>query len=142
MRDEQLLLARLDRIPVWPYPRRLLWVLGLGYFFVFFDLVNIGFALPVITDQFGISTAGASLMVSLGLVGYIVGAIAASVLSDRRNRLVALQLSVGLVTVGSLIAALSPSFGLLATLLLPLTVRATGRPLPEAAPLDRMAPAG
>ncbi len=26
-------LARLDRIPVWPYERKLLWIVGAGYFF-------------------------------------------------------------------------------------------------------------
>jgi putative MFS transporter len=34
-------LARLDRIPVWPYERKLLWVVGAGYFFAFFDIVTI-----------------------------------------------------------------------------------------------------
>ena len=28
-------LARLDRIPVWPYDRKLLWVVGAGHFFAF-----------------------------------------------------------------------------------------------------------
>ena len=43
-------LARLDRIPVWPYERKLLWILGAGYFFAFFDIVTIAFALPVIAQ--------------------------------------------------------------------------------------------
>jgi hypothetical protein len=44
-------LARLDRIPVWPYERKLLWVVGAGYFFAFFDIVTISFAAPVIATQ-------------------------------------------------------------------------------------------
>ncbi|WP_436664262.1 hypothetical protein ACOALA_04995 [Alicyclobacillus acidoterrestris] len=31
-------LSRLERIPVWPHGYRLLIVLGLGYFFSFFDI--------------------------------------------------------------------------------------------------------
>ena len=48
-------LARLDRIPVWPWERRLLWVVGAGYFFAFFDIVTISFAVPVIATQFHVS---------------------------------------------------------------------------------------
>src|SRR5436190_19257945 len=44
--------ARLDRIPVWPYERKLLWIVGAGYFFAFFDIVTISFATPVIATQF------------------------------------------------------------------------------------------
>ena len=43
--------ARLDRIPVWPYDRKLLWIVGAGYFFAFFDIVTISFAAPVIATQ-------------------------------------------------------------------------------------------
>ena len=34
-------LARLDRLPVWPWPRRLLFNLGGSFFFAFFDIVVI-----------------------------------------------------------------------------------------------------
>ena len=47
--------ARLDRIPVWPYDRKLLWIVGAGYFFAFFDIVTISFAAPVIATQFHVS---------------------------------------------------------------------------------------
>jgi putative MFS transporter len=36
---------------VWPYERKLLWVVGAGYFFAFFDIVTISFAAPVIATQ-------------------------------------------------------------------------------------------
>ena len=42
--DSASVTARLDRIPVWPYERKLLWVVGAGYFFAFFDIVTISFA--------------------------------------------------------------------------------------------------
>ena len=32
---EQGILARLDRIPVWPYPRSILVIVGAGFFFAF-----------------------------------------------------------------------------------------------------------
>ena len=54
------LLARLDRIPVWPYGYSLLVIIGAGYFFAFFDIVTIGYAMPVISEQFHVSTAAVS----------------------------------------------------------------------------------
>ncbi len=104
-----LLLARLDRIPVWPYGRRLLWVIGGGYFFAFFDVVAIGAALPVISAQFDVSTGAASLAVTSSLAGYVVGGFADSTFSDLRGRRVSMMVSVGLFTMGSVAAALSPS---------------------------------
>src|SRR6202044_3697768 len=71
-------LARLDRIPVWPYERKLLWVVGAGYFFAFFDIVTISFALPVIATQFHASKSAVTVSVTSSLIGYIVGALADS----------------------------------------------------------------
>ncbi|HEY2259538.1 MAG TPA: hypothetical protein VGH45_07480, partial [Solirubrobacteraceae bacterium] len=54
-------LARLDRLPVWPYERKLLWVVGAGYFFAFFDIVTISFAVPVIASQFHVAKSTVTL---------------------------------------------------------------------------------
>ncbi|MQA74088.1 MAG: MFS transporter [Solirubrobacterales bacterium] len=105
------LLARLDRIPVWPYGQRLLWVIGAGYFFAFFDIMTIGLALPVIASQFDVSSSTAALAVTASLVGYIVGALVNSRIADLRGRRLALMISVCVFTAGTLAAALSPSIG-------------------------------
>lgn len=101
--------ARLDRIPVWPYGNALLGVVGAGYFFAYFDIVTIGLALPVITQQFGVTSSAASLAVTASLVGYIVGALLDSRVADLRGRRVSLMVSALLFTVGTVGAALSPS---------------------------------
>ena len=62
------LIARLDRIPVWPYPRWIIAVVGAGFFFAFFDIVTIGFALPVIQKEFGVSAEAASWAITSGLI--------------------------------------------------------------------------
>lgn len=107
-------LARLDRLPVWPYPYRALWAVGAGFFFALFDVVTIGVTLPVIADQFGISAVVASVAITAGLVGYVFGAYLASTIGDLRGRRVSLTISVVLVAVGSLLSALSPSLAWLA----------------------------
>ncbi len=102
------ILARLDRIPVWPYPRPLMWVVGFGFFFAFFDIVTIGFALPVLTKTFGVSSELASWSVTSGLIGYIIGSFLDSRIADRFGRRLSLLLSVSFFTVGSLLSATSP----------------------------------
>lgn len=103
----QQVLARLDALTTWPYRPQLLIAVGAAWFFAFFDIVNVGYALPVISDQFGISSTQAALAVTLGLVGYVVGSLLDGVLSDRRGRRLALTLSVIVFSVGSIIAAFS-----------------------------------
>ncbi|MFL5860142.1 MAG: MFS transporter [Solirubrobacteraceae bacterium] len=100
-------LARLDRIPVWPYEKRLLWVIGAGYFFAFFDIVTISFALPVIATQFHASKGAVSLSVTSSLIGYIIGAIGDSQVADKWGRRLSLAVSVALFSVGTALAALS-----------------------------------
>ncbi len=107
--DSAMIVGRLDRLPRWPYSRSLLWIVGAGYFFGFFDVVNIGFALPVISKQFHITAAVAASAISIGLVGYIIGSYLNSTISDLYGRRLSLTLSVALFTVGSLLSTFSPN---------------------------------
>lgn len=100
-------LARLDRIPVWPHSRRVLWVVGAGYFFAFFDIVTINFASPVIAEQFHVSKAAVSVSVSSSLIGYIIGAYADSTIADKWGRRLSLALSIAVFSLGTLLAAFS-----------------------------------
>ncbi len=100
-------LARLDRLPVWPWERRLLWVVGAGYFFAFFDIVTISYAVPVIAKQFHVSTGTVTLSVTGSLIGYIIGAFADSTIADKFGRRVSLQISVAVFSIGTVLAALS-----------------------------------
>jgi putative MFS transporter len=109
------LLARLDRIPVWPYPRKLLALIGAGYFFSFFDTATISFAIPVIARQFHVSEATVALSVTSGLVGYIVGAFADATIADKWGRRLGLQISVALFSLGTTLAALSTNVVMLIT---------------------------
>ncbi|MDE0884182.1 MAG: MFS transporter [Myxococcota bacterium] len=105
------LIARLDRIPVWPYPRSVLAIVGAGFFFAYFDIVTIGFALPVISEQFKVSAEMASWSITSGLIGYILGSFLDSRIADRYGRRISLLLSVAAFSVGSLLSATSSSLG-------------------------------
>ncbi|MBV9917296.1 MAG: MFS transporter [Solirubrobacterales bacterium] len=100
-------LARLDRIPVWPYERKLLWVVGAGYFFAFFDIVTISFAAPVIATQFHVAKSTVTLSVTSSLIGYIIGAFADATIADKWGRRLSLGLSVAVFSLGTVLAAAS-----------------------------------
>ncbi len=108
--------ARLDRIPVWPYRYSVLVVLGLGYIFMFFDITNIAVGIPVFAKQFAVSEAAAAQTVTSSLVGYIVGALLISTMSDLFGRRRALLTSVALFSLGSILSAFSPSLSVLIVL--------------------------
>ncbi|MDF1653706.1 MAG: MFS transporter [Coxiellaceae bacterium] len=105
--SKEEILARLDRLPVWPYSYWLLLIIGIGFFFSFFDIVTIGIALPVFTKQFHVTTAAATWTITSGLIGYIIGSLLDSRLSDLCGRKVALILSVFFFSGGSILSATS-----------------------------------
>lgn len=102
-------MARLDRIPVWPYSYWVILTIGIGFFFAFFDIVVIGLALPVLVQQFHVSLSLAVWTITANLIGYIVGAILDGVLSDFFGRRLALMLSMLFFSVASIISAFSPN---------------------------------
>lgn len=79
-------LARLDRIPIWPWRYRILWIVGAAYFFAFFDIVNIGSALPEIVRQFDVTASSASLSISMSLLGFIIGSYLIGTIADLWGR--------------------------------------------------------
>jgi len=91
---EKNISARIDRLPVWPYPWLVLVVAGASFFFAFFDIVTIGFALPVIIKQFNVSAEYASWAVTSSLIGYIIGSLFYSRIGDSFGRKTGLYLSV------------------------------------------------
>ncbi len=107
--EAEVIIGRLDRLPRWPYSWALLWIIGAGYFFGFFDIVNIGFALPVISKQFHVTPEIAASAISVGLIGYIIGSYLDSTISDLYGRRISLMLSVSFFTIGSLLCTFSPN---------------------------------
>lgn len=97
-----LLMARMDRIPVWSLPAGFLVIIGLGYFFTFYDITDIGFAMPAIAPQFHL-TGSETLFValSIGLIGYILGSYVIGTLADRYGRFNTMLLTMALTALGS-----------------------------------------
>lgn len=104
--DARSVLARLDRIPVWSLPRYYLVIIGVGYFFTFFDIADIGYGMPAIATQFRLSGPTSTFVaLSIGLIGYAVGSLVVGLVSDRLGRYKILLVTIGLTAAGSFLDA-------------------------------------
>ncbi len=83
------------------------------WFFAYFDVVNIGYALPTITEQFGTRTSVVAAA-TLSLLGCVLGALVDGTLADRYGRRNTLILSVTTYSLGTIIAACAPDLTVLA----------------------------
>ena len=96
------LIARLDRLSVWPYPITVLWVVGVGYFMAFFDITNIAFGLPIFSKLFHMTVSQQAYPISASLFGYILGAWLNSNLADFAGRKRGIALATALFSIGCL----------------------------------------
>jgi putative MFS transporter len=107
-------LARQDRIDVWALPWHYLAIIGTGYFFTFYDIADIGFALPQIQTQFGLTgNESTFLALAIGLIGYAVGSLVIGALADRIGRFRMLIVTIVLTAIGSFGDAASQSLVML-----------------------------
>jgi MFS family permease len=102
------LLARLDRLPVWSLPNLFIGVLGAGFLFTFYDIfdINVSFiqTCSAIVPHCTPATASSYLgwPVLFNLLGYVVGTLSLSPLSDRLGRRTMLMITLSLTGLGSL----------------------------------------
>ncbi len=111
-----LLLARLDRIPVWALPRLFAGIIGVGFLFTFYDIfdINVSF-IQTCTDLVPGCTpphaeAYIGLPVLLNLVGYVIGTLVLSPLSDRAGRRDLLLVTMVLTGIGSALTAVVENY--------------------------------
>ncbi|HVE10788.1 MAG TPA: MFS transporter [Paraburkholderia sp.] len=105
--------ARLDRLPMSPFHRRIMWLIGIGMFFDGFDIYVASTVLGA-TLQSGFSTlAQNALFVSLTFLGMMIGSFATGFLGDRFGRRFTYQANLAIFGLASLGAAISPSMSVL-----------------------------
>ena len=108
------ILARLDRIPIWALSYLFIGILGMGFLFTFFDIfdINVSFIQTSLTIFHVSSPASPRIAALLGpavllnLIGYIIGAILLSPLSDKIGRRNMLMITMAITGLGSLYNAL------------------------------------
>ena len=105
--------ARLDRLPISGFHRRLLIVVGLAFFFDISDIFTFSYAAPALIHAWGLSVSQIALATSLGFLGMFVGALSGGVISDRFGRKRSLMAMVAFFSVFSLLNGLAPNLPLL-----------------------------
>ncbi len=100
--------ARMERLPIRPYPRTWLVILGIGYFFAFYDILALSynFISPMVT-ALNLDILLLSESASATLFGYIVGEYVISTISDYTGRRIGLVINALFVAIGTLASALS-----------------------------------
>lgn len=101
--------ARLERLPMSGYQRKLFAIVATAWFFDSMDLGMLTFVLGSIRTEFGLSAAQTGLLASMSFVGMFLGAATAGMLADRFGRKPVFQLSMVFWGLGSLMCGLSHS---------------------------------
>jgi putative MFS transporter len=74
--------ARLERLPISGFHRKLLLIGGLGYMFDGLDSSSLAFLLPVVSKLWHLTSAQSGLVASSTYIGYFFGAFLSGVLAD------------------------------------------------------------
>ena len=98
---------RLDRLPILPFHRRLLWLIGAGMFFDSFDIYLAGSVLGELVHNGMSSVQLNARFISMTFVGMLLGAAAAGWLGDRFGRRFTYQFNLGIFGIGSLACAVA-----------------------------------
>ena len=106
-----MLIARLDRIPIWSLPGLFIGIIGVGFLFTFYDIfdINVSFIqtctqiVPHCTPASAANYIG--LPVLLNLVGYVIGTLILGPLADRAGRRDLLLVTMVVTGIGSVITA-------------------------------------
>src|SRR6476660_10625643 len=100
--------SRLDRLPIGPFHRRIMILIGIGMFFDGFDIYLAGTVLGV-TLKTGFSTLPQNAMfISATFVGMMLGSFATGFLGDRYGRRFTYQFNLMIFGLASLAAAFAP----------------------------------
>ena len=101
--------ARLDRLPISSFHRRIMWLIGAGMFFDGFDLYVLGPVLgATISTKFAVP-AQAPLFVSMTFIGMTLGALVTGFVGDRYGRRFTYQVNLAVFGLASLAGAFAPN---------------------------------
>jgi putative MFS transporter len=101
--------ARLDRLPISSFHRRIMWLIGVGMFFDGFDIYVAATVLGA-TLKSGFSTMGQNAQfVSVTFLGMMLGSLVTGFLGDRYGRRFNYQANLAIFGLASIAAAFAPS---------------------------------
>lgn len=105
--------ARLDRLPISSFHRRIMWLIGIGMFFDGFDIYLAATVLGA-TLKSGFSTLGQNAQfVSITFLGMMLGSFLTGFLGDRYGRRFTYQANLAVFGIASIASAFAPSMRML-----------------------------
>jgi putative MFS transporter len=100
--NDQTIAARIDRLPISPMHRRLLFILAIPLFFDVGDIFTFSNAAPALIKYWGITNGQIALATSAGFLGMAIGGTFGGILADRIGRVRAMMLFTAIFSVFSL----------------------------------------
>jgi putative MFS transporter len=103
--------ARLDRLPVTGWHRRMVLLIGLGSFFNLFEIALGSFLGVLLGAQWSLSTLDRSMIIGALFLGEMIGSVLLAPLADRFGRRILFQVNLITYAVLSLATAFAPNLG-------------------------------
>jgi MFS family permease len=103
----------MDRIPFRGVHVWILVLVACGTLFDAIEQYNVGFAAPILSKQWGLSGGQIGLLTTFTFGGMAIGSLIAGVAGDTLGRKITYMYNLALYTVGALVAAFAPNFGIL-----------------------------
>jgi len=104
------LLGRMNNVPFSRWHMRARVVMGSATFFDAFDALSLAFILPVLKVQWGLSIAQVGLLISIGYIGQLVGALVSGALADRIGRTRTGACAIGLMSIMAIVCVFTHNY--------------------------------
>lgn len=105
--SEETISARVERLPLGSWYRRIMVIVGAAGFFDAFDAISIAFVLPVLIGLWHITPAEIGALISIGYVGQLIGAVGLSRLAESYGRQRVLCWTIAIIGLLSIACALA-----------------------------------
>jgi len=108
--SEETISARIERLPVTSWYRRMMLIVGTAGFFDAFDALTIAFVMPVLIGLWHITPPQIGALIGIGYLGQLIGAIGFSWLAERFGRRAVLQWTIAIIGLLSVACAFAWSY--------------------------------
>jgi len=105
--------ARLDRLPMSRFHRRILWLIGIGMFFDGFDIYIMSTVISATVASKFATLDDSAQFIAMTFLGMTIGSLATGFLGDRFGRRFTYQVNLMVFGLASLAAALAPNMAVL-----------------------------
>lgn len=111
--DGRMVIARMERLPVSKFHKKMLVINGIAWAFDSFDIALVTFVVAALKGYWNLTPAESGVLLSVGLLGMFFGSLVAGYAADKWGRKFVFQWTMLIFSLASLACAFAPSFALL-----------------------------